>query len=59
MHLFDHSGRIKRYESAEQVLTEFFHLRVEYYDKRKVCVIFSCVCLCARMFMFVRCRRCY
>ncbi|CAN1342380.1 DNA topoisomerase 2 [Linum perenne] len=35
MHLFDPSGRIKKYDNPEQVIEEFFHLRLEYYDKRK------------------------
>jgi DNA topoisomerase II len=35
---FDPSGRIRKYNSPEEILTEFFHLRLEYYQKRKVCV---------------------
>jgi len=33
---FDKEGRIKRYESPEQILQEFFEIRKEYYQKRKV-----------------------
>jgi DNA topoisomerase II len=40
MHLFDPQGRIKRYETAEQVLMDFFELRLEYYTKRKVTRIY-------------------
>jgi len=33
---FDAAGRIRKYNSPEEILTEFFHLRLEYYQKRKV-----------------------
>ena len=33
--LFDHNGCLKRYESATQILAEFYELRLEYYRKRK------------------------
>lgn len=33
---FDKDGRIKKYASAEDVLREFYPLRLEYYQKRKV-----------------------
>jgi len=33
---FDPTGRIRKYESPEDILTEFYHLRLEYYQKRKV-----------------------
>ena len=33
---FDPQGRIKRYSSAEEILEEFYHLRLEYYQKRKL-----------------------
>ncbi|KAJ7982233.1 DNA topoisomerase 2 [Quillaja saponaria] len=36
MHLFDSKGVIKKYDSPEQILEEFFHLRFEYYEKRKI-----------------------
>jgi len=33
---FDPQGRIRKYNTPEEILTEFFHLRLEYYQKRKV-----------------------
>ncbi|OMO96852.1 DNA topoisomerase II, eukaryotic-type [Corchorus olitorius] len=35
MHLFDSRGTIKKYDTPEQILEEFFHLRLEFYEKRK------------------------
>ncbi|PON46642.1 DNA topoisomerase II-type [Trema orientale] len=35
MHLFDANGVIKKYDTPEQILEEFFHLRLEFYEKRK------------------------
>ncbi|KAJ6750862.1 hypothetical protein OIU85_001405 [Salix viminalis] len=35
MHLFDSAGVIKKYDNPEQILEEFFHLRLEHYEKRK------------------------
>lgn len=35
MVLFDHNGCIKRYDSVDDVLREFFTIRLEYYQKRK------------------------
>ncbi|XP_058073689.1 DNA topoisomerase 2-like isoform X2 [Magnolia sinica] len=35
MHLFDARGVIKKYDCPEQILEEFFHLRLEFYVKRK------------------------
>ncbi|WOK99049.1 DNA topoisomerase 2-like [Canna indica] len=35
MHLFDAKGVIKKYDNPEQILEEFFNLRLEFYDKRK------------------------
>ncbi|KAI9169979.1 hypothetical protein LWI28_020463 [Acer negundo] len=35
MHLFDSSGVIKKYDVPEQILEDFFHLRLEFYIKRK------------------------
>ncbi|XP_052301590.1 DNA topoisomerase 2 isoform X2 [Populus trichocarpa] len=35
MHLFDSAGVIKKYDNPEQILEEFFHLRLEYYERRK------------------------
>ncbi|XP_054812803.1 DNA topoisomerase 2 [Prosopis cineraria] len=35
MHLFDAEGKIKKYDAPEQILEEFFPLRLEYYERRK------------------------
>ncbi|CAL5377986.1 unnamed protein product [Camellia sinensis] len=35
MHLFDPKCVIKKYETPEQILEEFFHIRLEFYKKRK------------------------
>ncbi|KAM1369168.1 hypothetical protein ACFX2F_039790 [Malus domestica] len=35
MHLFDRKGVIKKYDTPEQILEDFFHLRLEFYEKRK------------------------
>ncbi|XP_042515857.1 DNA topoisomerase 2-like isoform X3 [Macadamia integrifolia] len=35
MHLFDAKGVIKKYDTPEQILEEFFHLRLKIYEKRK------------------------
>jgi len=35
MHLFDGEGRIKKYGSPEEILNEFYPLRLKYYEKRK------------------------
>ncbi|ONI20485.1 hypothetical protein PRUPE_2G018500 [Prunus persica] len=35
MHLFVPKGVIKKYDTPEQILEEFFHLRLEFYEKRK------------------------
>ncbi|KAI9116615.1 hypothetical protein K1719_012273 [Acacia pycnantha] len=35
MHLFDAEGKIKKYDTPEQILEEFFPLRLEYYERRK------------------------
>lgn len=34
---FDPEGKIKKYNSPEQILEEFYPLRLAYYQKRKVC----------------------
>ena len=39
MMLFDKDGVIKRYDSPEAILTEFFHLRVDYYARRRALLI--------------------
>lgn len=35
MHLFDNKGIIKKYDTPEQILEEFFHIRLDMYVKRK------------------------
>eukprot|EP00543_Licmophora_paradoxa_P010622 CAMPEP_0202466646 /NCGR_PEP_ID=MMETSP1360-20130828/69376_1 /ASSEMBLY_ACC=CAM_ASM_000848 /TAXON_ID=515479 /ORGANISM="Licmophora paradoxa, Strain CCMP2313" /LENGTH=579 /DNA_ID=CAMNT_0049090859 /DNA_START=33 /DNA_END=1772 /DNA_ORIENTATION=- len=35
MNAFDTRGRIRKYRSPEDVLTEFYALRLDYYDRRK------------------------
>jgi DNA topoisomerase-2 len=35
MHLFNAQGQITKYHSPEEVMREFFDLRLGYYDKRK------------------------
>eukprot|EP01018_Ginkgo_biloba_P032588 Gb_11673 [translate_table: standard] len=35
MHLFDPKGVIQKYETPEQILEAFFHIRLEFYIKRK------------------------
>ncbi|KAJ7542297.1 hypothetical protein O6H91_10G100200 [Diphasiastrum complanatum] len=35
MHLFDEKGVIKKYDTPEQILEEFYHIRLELYVKRK------------------------
>jgi len=39
MMLFDADGKIRRYESAEEILTEFFDLRLQYYERRRVSLL--------------------
>jgi DNA topoisomerase-2 len=36
---FDLNGKIKRYSSAEEILTDFFHKRLEFYGLRKVSIL--------------------
>ena len=33
--LFDHAGCIRRYDTPEEILREFFDLRLDYYRRRK------------------------
>ena len=33
---FDLNGKIKKYASAEEILVEFYHKRLEFYGLRKV-----------------------
>ena len=34
---FDFDGKIKRYDSPEEIIEEFYPVRLAYYQKRKVC----------------------
>ena len=45
MVLFDAKGVIKRYETAEDILREFFVLRMEYYSRRRLALIQVCLSL--------------
>lgn len=36
--LFDAQGRIHKYATVMDVLEEFYHIRLRYYEKRKVCL---------------------
>lgn len=43
---FDTNGKIHKYESPEQMLEEFYPLRLQYYQKRKVCLasaVMACI----------------
>ena len=33
MHLFNKDGQIKKYESAESILEEFYEIRRDFYEK--------------------------
>ena len=59
MQLFTPDGRIKRYTSPLDVLNDFFELRKEFYCKRKVLLLFSClfVCLFLCLLCLSRCKR--
>ncbi len=37
--LFDSKGVIRRYETAEDILRDFFELRMAYYGKRRLALI--------------------
>jgi len=34
--LFDAEGKIKRYDSPEDIIQEFFDLRLQFYERRRV-----------------------
>ena len=43
---FDSNGKIHKYESPEEILEEFYPLRLQYYQKRKVCLasaVITCI----------------
>lgn len=35
---FDMNGKIRKYKSPEEILEEFYTLRLSFYQKRKVCM---------------------
>jgi DNA topoisomerase-2 len=39
--LFDYEGKIKRYQSEEEIIREFFVLRKELYERRKLHMLAS------------------
>ncbi|PSS24455.1 DNA topoisomerase [Actinidia chinensis var. chinensis] len=39
MHLFDQNGVIKKYDTPEEILEEFFHARLGFYEKRKAILL--------------------
>lgn len=43
---FDAEGRITKYATVEDIMREFYSIRIKYYEKRKVCSLFS-LKLCA------------
>ena len=36
MHLYDATGKIKKYDSVLDIIKEFYDIRLEYYEKRKI-----------------------
>ena len=39
MHFFDKEGRITKYNTPEDILLEFFKLRIDFYERRKVLLL--------------------
>ena len=37
--LFDQHGQIKRYDSPEAILADFFDLRLDFYERRRVALL--------------------
>jgi hypothetical protein len=46
MMLFDAEGKIRRYETPEQIVQEFFDLRLSFYAKRKAALLKASNHLC-------------
>ncbi len=46
MVLFDRHGVIRRYETPEEILADFFELRMEYYGRRRAALIQACYPVC-------------
>lgn len=40
---FDVEGKIKKYDSPEEILEDFFDIRLRYYQKRKAHLVDECV----------------
>lgn len=38
---FDFEGKIKKYDSPEEILEDFYPMRLAYYQKRKVSGVFA------------------
>ena len=49
MVLFDSNGCLKRYESPEEILEEFYNVRLNYYDKRKTYMLGMLEAECDRL----------
>jgi DNA topoisomerase-2 len=49
---FDGRGRIKKYNSPEEILKEFYEYRLEYYHKRKVRINVNCVFMKIKINLF-------
>ena len=41
---FDLNGKIRKYSSAEEILRDFYHKRLEFYGLRKVCTTHGISC---------------
>lgn len=39
MVLFDHEGKIKRYEGVEGIMQDFYDLRMQYYERRRAALL--------------------
>ena len=49
MVLFDSKGCLKRYETPEQILEEFYRVRLEFYDKRKTYMLGKLEAECSKL----------
>ena len=47
--LFDSEGKIRRFESPEEILMDFFNLRLMYYERRRVALLQVGRCVRASM----------
>lgn len=48
---FDSNLKIKKYENPEEIMEEFFHIRLKYYDMRKVCIDILSMCISEHFFL--------